>query len=90
VLRHAFPNTLNVLVTQLGLDIGFFLSGVLLIEVLFSWPGIGRQAWEAITTLDVPLVMGTVLFGALAILVSNIVVDVAYASWTPASATADE
>jgi peptide/nickel transport system permease protein len=83
VLRHAFPNSLNVLVTQLGLDIGFFLSGVLLIEVPFSWPGIGRQAWNAITTLDVPLVMGTVLFGALAILVSNIVVDIAYAFLDP-------
>jgi peptide/nickel transport system permease protein len=83
VLRHAFPNALNVLVTQLGLDIGFFLSGVLLIEVPFSWPGIGRQAWNAITTLDVPLVMGTVLFGALAILTSNIVVDIAYAFLDP-------
>ena len=83
VLRHAFPNALNALLTQLGLDIGFFLSGVLLIEVPFSWPGIGRQAWEAITTLDVPLVMGTVLFGAVAILVTNILVDIAYAFLDP-------
>jgi peptide/nickel transport system permease protein len=83
VLRHAFPNAFNVLLTQLGLDIGFFLSGVLLIEVPFSWPGIGRQAWEAITTLDVPLVMGTVLFGAVAILLANIVVDIAYALLDP-------
>jgi peptide/nickel transport system permease protein len=83
VLRHAFPNALNTLLTQLGLDIGFFLSGVLLIEVPFSWPGIGRQAWEAITTLDVPLVMGTVLFGAVAILTANIVVDILYAFLDP-------
>jgi peptide/nickel transport system permease protein len=83
VLRHAFPNAFNVLLTQLGLDIGFFLSGVLLIEVPFSWPGIGRQAWEAITNLDVPLVMGTVLFGAVAILLANLVVDVLYAFLDP-------
>jgi len=83
VLRHALPNALNALMTQLGLDIGFFLSGVLLIEVPFSWPGIGRQAWTAITTLDVPLVMGTVLFGAVAILMANIVVDIAYAFLDP-------
>lgn len=83
VLRHALPNAANALLTQLGLDIGFFLSGVLLIEVPFSWPGIGRQAWEAITTLDVPLVMGTVLFGAVVILLSNIVVDVLYGMLDP-------
>jgi peptide/nickel transport system permease protein len=83
LLRHAFPNSFNVLLTQLGLDIGFFLSGVLVIEVPFSWPGIGRQAWDAITNLDVPLVMGTVLFGAVCILVANIVVDILYAFLDP-------
>lgn len=83
LLRHAFPNAFNVLLTQLGLDIGFFLSGVLVIEVPFSWPGIGRQAWEAVTNLDVPLVLGTVLFGAVCILLANIVVDIAYAFLDP-------
>jgi peptide/nickel transport system permease protein len=83
LLRHAFPNAFNVLLTQLGLDIGFFLSGVLVIEVPFSWPGIGRQAWEAITNLDVPLVLGTVLFGTACILLANIVVDIAYAFLDP-------
>ena len=83
LIRHAFPNCTNVLITQLGLDIGFFLSGVLLIEVPFSWPGIGQQAWQAITNLDVPLIMGTVLFGAVAILGANIVVDVLYAFIDP-------
>lgn len=83
VLKHAFPNAFNVLLTQLGLDVGFFLSGVLVIEVPFSWPGIGRQAWEAITNLDVPLVMGTVLFGAVCILLANIVVDILYAFLDP-------
>ena len=83
VLKHALPNAFNVLLTQLGLDIGFFLSGVVLIEVPFSWPGIGRQAIEAITSLDIPLIMGTVLFGAVCILVANIVVDILYAFLDP-------
>jgi hypothetical protein len=83
ILRHAFPNCTNALVTQLGLDIGFFLTGVLLIEVPFSWPGIGQQAWQAITNLDVPLILGTVLFGAVAILGANIVVDIVYAFIDP-------
>ncbi len=83
ILRHAFPNCTNALVTQLGLDIGFFLSGVLLIEVPFSWPGIGQQAWQAITNLDVPLIVVTVLFGAVAILGANIVVDIVYAFIDP-------
>ncbi len=83
VLRHALPNAFNVLLTQLGLDIGFFLAGVLVVEVPFSWPGIGRQAWEAISNLDVPLILGTVLFGAVSILLANIVVDIAYALLDP-------
>lgn len=80
LLRHALP---NAMLTQLGFDIVFFLSGVLLVEVPFSWPGIERQAWEAITNLDIPLVLGAVLFGAVTILVANIVVDIAYAFLDP-------
>lgn len=78
ILRHAIPNALTVIVSQLGMDLGYFLAGVVVIETVFAWPGIGKQAVDAIFTLDIPLVMGTVLFGALLIVTANVVVDISY------------
>jgi peptide/nickel transport system permease protein len=81
--RHAFPNAFLPLLTQFGLDLGFLLGGVVVVEQVFSWPGIGRLAVEAITSADVPLVMGTVLFGTFCIVLANLGVDVAYAMIDP-------
>jgi peptide/nickel transport system permease protein len=78
ILRHAMPNALTVIVTQLGMDLGYFLAGVVVIESVFAWPGIGKQAVDAVFNLDIPLVMGTVLFGALLIVTANVAVDIAY------------
>lgn len=78
VWRHIMRNSWSPIVTLLGLDFGWFLGGVLVIEVVFGVPGIGWQAWNAIQTQDTPLIMGTVLFAALLVTVSNLVVDVAY------------
>jgi ABC-type dipeptide/oligopeptide/nickel transport system permease component len=78
ILRHALPNALTVIITQLGMDLGYFLAGVVVIESVFAWPGIGKQAVDAVFNLDIPLVMGTVLFGALLIVSANVVVDIAY------------
>lgn len=78
VLKHAIPNALSVIVTQLGMDLGYFLAGVVVVETVFAWPGIGKQAIDAINTLDIPLVMGTVLFGALLIVLANVIVDISY------------
>jgi ABC-type dipeptide/oligopeptide/nickel transport system permease component len=83
VLRHAIPNALTVIVTQLGMDLGYFLAGVVVIETVFAWPGIGKQAVDAIFTLDIPLVMGTVLFGAILIVTANLVVDISYTFLDP-------
>lgn len=83
VLRHALPNALTVIVTQLGMDLGYFLAGVVVIESVFAWPGIGKQAVDAIFNLDIPLVMGTVLFGALLIVTANVLVDIAYTFLDP-------
>jgi peptide/nickel transport system permease protein len=83
ILRHAIPNSLTVIVSQLGMDLGYFLAGVVVIETVFAWPGIGKQAVDAIFTLDIPLVMGTVLFGALLIVTANVVVDISYTFLDP-------
>jgi len=81
--RHLFPNACLPLLTQFGLDIGFFLGGVVVVEQVFGWPGIGRLAVESIVSADVPMVMGTVLFATLAIVLANLAVDVAYALIDP-------
>jgi peptide/nickel transport system permease protein len=78
LLHHAMANALLPLVTLAGLDLAGMLSGVVLTETVFNWPGIGRLAYEAVFNLDVPLIMGTVLFSALLIVVANLVVDIVY------------
>lgn len=78
MLHHAMANALLPLVTLAGLDLAGMLSGVVLTETVFNWPGIGRLAYEAVFNLDVPLIMGTVLFSAFLIVVANVVVDVIY------------
>jgi len=78
VWRHIMRNSWSPIITLLGLDFGWFLGGVLVIEVVFGVPGIGWQAWNAIQTQDTPLIMGTVLFAAVLVTVSNLVVDIAY------------
>lgn len=83
MLRHAMANALLPLVTLAGLDLAGLLSGVVLTETVFNWPGIGRLAFEAIFNLDIPLIMGTVLFSAFLIVVINLAVDLLYAWLDP-------
>jgi len=79
VVKHALANAMLPLLTLAGLDLAGLLSGVVLTETVFNWPGIGRLAYEAVFNLDIPLIMGTVLFGALLVVIANIVVDLLYA-----------
>lgn len=83
MLRHAMANALLPLVTLAGLDLAGLLSGVVLTETVFNWPGIGRLAAEAIFNLDIPVIMGTVLFSAFLIVVINLLVDLLYAYLDP-------
>ncbi len=75
---HALRNALIPIVTLLGLDIAALMSGVVLTETVFNWPGLGRLAVQAVFNLDIPLVAGTVLFSAVLVLVANLVVDLLY------------
>jgi peptide/nickel transport system permease protein len=83
MMRHAMANALLPLVTLAGLDLAGLLSGVVLTETVFNWPGIGRLAYEAIFNLDIPLIMGTVLFSAFLIVMANLSVDMLYAWLDP-------
>jgi peptide/nickel transport system permease protein len=89
VLKHAMGNAMLPLITLAGLDLAGMLSGVVLTETVFNWPGIGRLAYEAVFNLDIPLIMGTVLFSAFLIVIANLVVDLIYAWLDPRISLAD-
>src|SRR6185436_19708319 len=76
ILRHVLPNALNPIITMAGMDIPWFIGGGVLVERVFDWPGLGRLAVEAIETVDVPLILGTVIFTALVVVISGILIDV--------------
>ena len=76
-------SAITPIVTVLGLDIGILLGGAILTETVFNIPGIGRLAYDAIQRGDLPMIQGTVLFGAFFIVVANLVVDIAYAFLDP-------
>jgi peptide/nickel transport system permease protein len=76
ITRHALRNASLPIVTLLGVDVAHLLGGAVLTESVFGWPGIGSQAMQAIATMDVPVIMGTVLFAATVIVAVNLIVDV--------------
>ncbi len=76
--KHVFPNALLPLITLLGLSIGSLLGGTAVVEVIFSFPGLGNLAVSAITAYDYPLIQGYVLWIALIYMVINLVVDLSY------------
>jgi peptide/nickel transport system permease protein len=76
--RHALRNALGPLVTLAGLDLGLLLGGAVVIEVIFAWPGLGREVLQAILEIDIPLILGVVLVSAIAIAVANLLVDLVY------------
>jgi peptide/nickel transport system permease protein len=77
-MRHILPNAMIPIVTMWGMDLGRFIGGVALVEVVFGWPGIGWQAVEAARNLDVPLVMGSVLLVSALMAFANLAVDISY------------
>ncbi len=78
VRKHILRNALIPVVTWAGLDLGAFLGGVVLVESVFSWNGIGKLAISAIGNVDIPLIMGTVLFSAFLIVMANLFIDLLY------------
>jgi peptide/nickel transport system permease protein len=83
VMRHAFRNALIPVVTILGLQIGYLLSGAFVIENVFAWPGIGRFSVQALTWRDYPTIQGVVMITALIFLTINLLVDLLYAVIDP-------
>ena len=63
--RHALPNALLPIVAMIGIDIGQFMGGVVVVEAVYGWPGIGQLAWQAIQQVDMPIIMGVTLVSSL-------------------------
>jgi peptide/nickel transport system permease protein len=75
VVRHALPNAILPIIAMIGIDIGIFMSGIVVVESVFGWPGIGQLAWQAIQRIDIPIIMGVTLVSAFAIVLGNLVAD---------------
>jgi peptide/nickel transport system permease protein len=76
VLRHALPNAILPVIAMIGIDIGVFMGGIVVVESVFGWPGIGQLAWQAIQRVDIPIIMGVTLVSATAIVLGNLLADV--------------
>ena len=83
VARHALRNALIPIITVLGLDFGYYLTGSILTETIFSWPGIGRYVVNAIARRDLPAISGSVLFLSVVFVLVNLITDLAYAKADP-------
>ena len=81
--RHALRNALLPIITVLGLDVGNYLTGSILTETVFSWPGVGRYVLQAIQKRDLPAVQGSILFLSVIFVLVNLVTDVLYAKADP-------
>ena len=83
VVRHALRNALIPVITVIGLDFGSYLTGSILTETIFSWPGVGRYVVNAIARRDLPAIQGAVLFLSIVFVVVNLVTDLLYAKADP-------
>jgi peptide/nickel transport system permease protein len=79
IYRHGLRSALTPVVTLLGIDVGTLLGGAIVTEAVFGLQGIGQTAVQAVTTGDLPIIFGTVMFAAFFVVIGNLVVDLVYA-----------
>jgi len=75
VLVHALRNAILPVIAMIGLDIGIFMAGAVVVESVYGWPGIGQMAWQAIQMVDIPIIMGVTLVAAVGIVLGNLLAD---------------
>ena len=75
IFCHALPNAILPIIAMIGIDIGIFMGGIVVVESVFGWPGIGQLAWQAIQRVDIPIIMGVTLVSAVAIVLGNLLAD---------------
>jgi peptide/nickel transport system permease protein len=76
IFRHGVPNALLPLIAMIGIDIGQFMAGVVVVESVYGWPGIGQLAWQGIQQVDLPIIIGVTLVSSLAIVLGNLLADI--------------
>lgn len=81
--RHVLRNALSPFVTVVAIDIPLYLTGAVLVETVFSWPGMGRLFFDSLTRRDYPVLMGILLLGAVLIVIGNVIADLIYAKLDP-------
>jgi peptide/nickel transport system permease protein len=77
VLVHALRNAILPIIAMIGIDIGLYAQGIVVVEAVFGWPGIGQLAWQAIQRIDIPIIMGVTLVAAVGIVIGNLLADIA-------------
>ncbi len=77
VLVHGLRNAILPIIAMIGIDIGLYAQGIVVVEAVFGWPGIGQLAWQAIQRIDIPIIMGVTLVAAVGIVIGNLFADVA-------------
>jgi|TARA_B110000438_G_C15704865_1_gene602735 peptide/nickel transport system permease protein len=82
-MYHAMRNAWLPVVTMIGLEFGFLLGGVVVVETVFSYPGIGRLVFNAINQRDIPVVQASVILLAIIFILLNLIVDIIYARLDP-------
>jgi len=83
VFKHVLKNAVLPVVALVGLDIGVFMGGIVIVESVFGWPGIGQMIWQAIQLVDIPVIMGGVIVTALFVVVGNLLADLVYPALDP-------
>jgi peptide/nickel transport system permease protein len=81
--RHVLPNALLPIVTVVGVQMGALLGGAVVVESVFSWPGLGRLAYDSITQRDFNLLLGILFMSSALVLTVNVLVDILYAWLDP-------
>jgi peptide/nickel transport system permease protein len=76
LVRHALPNAILPIIAMIGIDIGILMGGIVVVESVFGWPGIGQLVWQAIQRVDIPIIMGVTLVSAFAIVLGNLLADI--------------
>ena len=77
VLVHGLRNGMLPIVAMVGIDIGLYMQGVVVVEAVFGWPGIGQLAFQAIQRVDIPVIMAVTLVAAVGIVIGNLLADIA-------------
>ncbi|MBM4348192.1 MAG: ABC transporter permease, partial [Deltaproteobacteria bacterium] len=83
IFKHALRNAILPVLTMVGLQLGRLLAGAVMVETVFSWPGMGRLMFDGILRRDTPLIMGVLFFSSAIVILVNLITDLLYGVLDP-------